>query len=312
MKKPIPARSIRPVLAGCLGAVVILFAWPTLSFLHDQQPTLPLRAAFYYPWFPETWRNATIDPYTVYSPSLGAYNSSDTTVIRQHIAAMRYGHIAAGIVSWWGTGTSTDSRIPAILAATAGSPFRWAIYYEREGYEDPSASTLAADLAYVRDRYGHDPSYLRINGRFVVFVYADSSDGCDMAERWKQAQSTINAYIVLKVFGGYRSCASQPDGWHQYAPAKPADRQGRYSYTISPGFHKAGEAPRLERDLSRWRRNIRDMIASGARFQLITTFNEWGEGTAVESAAEWVSPSGYGLYLDALHDNGAPLTAPKP
>jgi hypothetical protein len=43
------------------------------------------------------------------------------------------------------------------------------------------------------------------------------------------------------------------------------------------------------------------MIASGAPFQLVTTFNEWGEGTAVESAREWSSASGYGTYLDILH-----------
>jgi hypothetical protein len=47
------------------------------------------------------------------------------------------------------------------------------------------------------------------------------------------------------------------------------------------------------------------MMASGARFQLITSFNEWGEGTSVESASQWASSSGYGAYLDALHDNGA-------
>ena len=46
------------------------------------------------------------------------------------------------------------------------------------------------------------------------------------------------------------------------------------------------------------------MVASGARWQLVTSFNEWGEGTAVESAAEWASASGWGSYLDALHDNG--------
>jgi hypothetical protein len=39
-------------------------------------------------------------------------------------------------------------------------------------------------------------------------------------------------------------------------------------------------------------------------FQLVTTFNEWGEGTSVESAKEWETSSGYGAYLDALHNNG--------
>src|SRR5262249_14214635 len=63
------------------------------------------------------------------------------------------------------------------------------------------------------------------------------------------------------------------------------------------------------RDLDRWKRNVRDMVASGADFQLVTTFNEWGEGTAVESALEWESASGFGTYLDALHANGASLPA---
>src|SRR5207237_6485229 len=70
--------------------------------------------------------------------------------------------------------------------------------------------------------------------------------------------------------------------------------------------------PRRARDLPRWRQAIRNMIASRAPFQLITTFNEWGEGTAVESADEWASPSGYGAYLDALHDNGAGSAAGAP
>ena len=45
-----------------------------------------------------------------------------------------------------------------------------------------------------------------------------------------------------------------------------------------------------------------DMVASGAEWQLVETFNEWPEGTAVESAREWGSPSGFGTYLDAMHD----------
>jgi hypothetical protein len=44
------------------------------------------------------------------------------------------------------------------------------------------------------------------------------------------------------------------------------------------------------------------MVASRAEWQLVETFNEWPEGTAVESAREWASPSGFGTYLDAMHD----------
>jgi hypothetical protein len=50
-----------------------------------------------------------------------------------------------------------------------------------------------------------------------------------------------------------------------------------------------------------WETAAKDMVASRARFQLVTTFNEWGEGTAVESARQWQSASGFGTYLDTLH-----------
>jgi hypothetical protein len=54
------------------------------------------------------------------------------------------------------------------------------------------------------------------------------------------------------------------------------------------------------------------MIGSNAPWQLITTFSEWGEGTSVEDATEWDSASGFGVYLDALHDSGAPPPPPAP
>jgi acid phosphatase type 7 len=280
----------------------------------DAQPGFPIRAAFYYPWFPEAWNQNGMYPYTKYTPTAGLYDSSSVSVIQQHIRSMEYAHIEAGIASWWGQGSRTDGRIPTLLSSTTamGSGFRWALYYEHEAGGDPSATELNADLRYIRDRYGADPSYLRVNGRFVVFVYADGLDGCGMVDRWKQANADIGAYLVLKVFSGYRTCLNRPDGWHQYAPAVATDSQAGYSFSISPGFNKADESsPRLARDLTRWNQNIRDMVASNAPFQLITTMNEWGEGTSVESAGEWRSASSHGLYIDALHADGQ-VSPPPP
>ena len=284
------------------------------------QPTYPIRAAFYYPWFPEAWKQQGIYPYTRYTPSLNYYDSTDQATIRKHIDAMQYGNIEAGIVSWWGIGTRSDSRVPTILSASSGNSFRWAFYHEQESQGDPSVASLQADLTYLRDSYGNNPNVLRVDGRFVVFVYSNGNDACGMADRWKRA-NTVGAYVVLKVFVGYKNCASQPDSWHQYSPAKAVDSQGTYSYAVSPGFYQAGRSLRLGRDLTRWTQNVRDMSTSSAQWQLVTTFNEWGEGTSVESANEWASASGYGAYLDALHYYGvqgkpaAPtksITATKP
>jgi hypothetical protein len=273
----------------------------------DVQPSFPVRGAFFYPWFPEAWSQRGMNPFTHYHPSLSFYDSSSTGVIRNQVQAMQYAKIDVGIASWWGQGTKTDARVPALLSTTGAmnSSFRWSVYYEAEGQGDPSVAQLTSDLAYIRDHYGSDPSYHRVNRRFVVFVYADPADTCAMVDRWNQANALIDAYVVLKVFAGYRNCLSQPAGWHQYAPAIGEDSQSGQSFTISPGFWLADDATaRLARDLTRWTTNVKDMVASKAPFQLVTTFDEWGEGTSVESASEWASGSGYGAYLDALHNDG--------
>ena len=210
----------------------------------DWQPTFPIRAAFYYPWFPEAWTQQGITPYTNYTPTLGYYSASDQTILKQHIDMMNYGNIQAGIASWWGQGSKTDARIAGLLTAASDTHFRWSIYYENESQGDPSIAQIQNDLEYIKDHYGKDPSYLRVNGKFVVFVYADANDACGMADRWK-AGNTVDAYIVLKVFSRYRNCTNQPDSWHQYSPAVATDQQGSESYSISPGFWLKGQSVRL-------------------------------------------------------------------
>ena len=82
-----------------------------------------------------------IYPYTNYAPSLGFYNGSDQAVITEQIAHMQYGNIGAGILSWWGQGSPTDKRVTTILPATAGSTFRWTVYYEPESLGNPSVAS---------------------------------------------------------------------------------------------------------------------------------------------------------------------------
>ncbi len=72
---------------------------PTPTAQTDWQPSFPIRAAFYYPWFPDSWTQLGIYPYTNYHPQLGYYSSSDSTVLQQHIDMMQYGGIQAGIAS---------------------------------------------------------------------------------------------------------------------------------------------------------------------------------------------------------------------
>ncbi|MGZ4429941.1 MAG: CBM96 family carbohydrate-binding protein [Nocardioidaceae bacterium] len=264
---------------------------------HAADLATPIRAAFYYPWFPETWH--TTDHY---HPSLGQYSSDDATVLAKHMDALRYAGEQAVISSWWGVGSKTDLRLPNVLSAAAAKGLSVTAYYEPEGTTDPTVAQIQANLVRLH-MLAQDPAWLRVGGKPVLFVYNANDTTCAVVDRWKQATAGTDWYLNLKVFSGYATCANQPDSWHQYGPAAATDRQGTNSYTVSPGFFVYNETtPRLARDLTRFTSNLASQLASGAKWQLMTTFNEWGEGTPVESATEWASASGYGTYLDAMHD----------
>ena len=266
-------------------------------------PGTPLRGAFFYPWFSPNlggaWTQNGLSPYTHYHPTAGYYSSTDPALIAYETAGMRYAGLDFAISSWWGQGSREDQAFPAELESATGG-FKWTLYYEPEGTGDPSVSQIQSDLTYIASKYAASPAFLHVNGKPVLFVYADPSDGCPMVDRWRQANAG-RFYLVLKVFAGYRQCSAQPDSWHQYGPASATDSQPGYSYSVSPGFWKAGEtAPRLARDLTRWQANPRSMVASGAPWQLITTWNEFGEGTAVEDAQEWSQPGIFGVYIEDM------------
>ena len=263
--------------------------WPSGS-------DLPVRAAFYYPWFPETehWS-------TRYAPLLGLYDSSDLRVLDTHVAEAKYAGLDAFISSYWGRSTPTAKRLPLLLDAAGRQGFSIAAYYEPESKTSPpSGPSLVQDFDALY-RLTTRPAWLRVGGRPVLFVYNTGREGSCAAVTRLLSANRGRFYLNLKVFGGYRGCASQPDSWHQYGPAVSYDQQGTDAATVSPGFHKFNEATaRLRRNPGRFRAALRRQVASGAQWQLVTSFNEWGEGTAVEPSTQWWSASGRGTYLDTM------------
>ncbi|CAJ1902192.1 unnamed protein product [Cylindrotheca closterium] len=264
----------------------------------------PIRGAFYYPWFPETWTVG--GKRAKFAPDVGWYHSGDPTVVRKHIEQLEYGRIDLGVAAWFGIDTNNDiGRITQILELTeaSNSPLKWALYYEM--FEKVrTVEEIRSDLEYIKKWYCWHPSYAHIAGKPVIFIY--QSRGCDIIQNWVEA-SQGEWYLVPKIFIGYGGCDAQlnPGKYHQYAPAQAVEQYDGLAFTISPGFWKADEdEPRLARlDKSTWCQNVQSMVDSNAPWQLVTTFNEAGEGTIIEpSRANWPSASGYGIYLDCLHD----------
>ena len=316
----------------------------------------PLRATFYYPWFtggsdpsfPGAWDQLGIKPYTQYHPVRGYYDQTVNSIIDAHIADMQFGKFDFAISSWWGQGSREDVNFAALLARSVGTNFKWALYYEAEGNTiagvpgspNPASAQITADLNYIADNYVSHPNYLWIDGKPVIFAYGDPSDDSAgtpnilnrPAKRWSDANAaaTVPWYYVLKVYDVWvTDDATYPaPGWHQYGPSTAVDQQGSKSYTVSPGYWFATTTtPLLVRDIGTFAANVRNMLAASVAFKLITTFNEFGEGTAIEVVDNgsgrdyvgngWLSTSGHGAYIDVLSANGVAITPssivdPKP
>jgi len=274
-----------------------------------------VRLGFYYGWYGGPhgagWKQQGMDPFTHYHPVDGNYDVRDVTEVRRQIAEMQYAGLHGGIASWWGQGSFTDTTLPTLLQAAQGTGFKWSLYYEQEGSSDPSVAAIKSDLAYIKAHYATNPAFLTEGGKPVVFVYNADNQTCAVADRWAQADPNHDFAIVLKVFPGYKNCANQPSGWHQYSGNVSYDGQGSYSATVTPGFWKANAAtPLLARDTAQFAAAVQKMVASHAHYQLVLSFNEWGEGTSVEPSTEWSSASGNGTYLDILHQYLGRTTPP--
>jgi acid phosphatase type 7 len=258
-------------------------------------PTTPVRAAFYQPWSDGGWPQSLPD-----EPLLGRYDSGEMATVAQQVRWMSYARVDAGIASWDGQASTTDSAFPGILQATGSSPVKWSLFYQPEATGDPSATAIAADLAYIASRYASQSQYLRIGGRPVLFVRAGAGDGCDTAQRWQDA-NTLGFYLVLEAVNGYATCAAQPDAWHEYSPGALEAHVPGSSFAISPGSGST-------RSAIDWDKAIEDMLASGEPLQLINSWNQWDQGSAVEPSTSWVHSSCLspvrpctGVYLNRLH-----------
>ena len=122
--------------------------------------------AYYYIWFDDrSWRRAKRDV-----PLLGPYNSSDATVMRQHIADASAAGIGGFLVSWKNTAKLTE-RLHRLAGAARESGFKLGIVYQGLDFDrNPlPAEQITADLAVFATQFADDPVF-RIWERPVVLL----------------------------------------------------------------------------------------------------------------------------------------------
>jgi hypothetical protein len=262
--------------------------------------SLPLRAAFYEAGYPQGWSPGGRPVPLAFEPSAGRYDGGSAAVVDRHIADLRYAGLQAGVVGWPGQGSPADQRLPLLLQRAAAAKFHWAVGYQREAAADPSPDEIRADLAHLAPVTA-DPSYLHIGGRAVLFLDTAATDGCATLDRWADVDLS-GFYLVSQMVNGSAGCAHQPQSWYGFDPTAARDFRAGKSAAVSAGYAVAGQPVKLARDPDRFRTDVSAMAATKAPLQLISSYNDWTHGAAVESAAPWASASGHGAYVDILHD----------
>ena len=182
----------------------------------------PQIGAYYYPWWGNPnnphWDDGLLrhelEPYNQ-EPMLGEYFNQNMTVINQHLEwAQQYG-ITQFIAAWFGPNGFGDRTIRDYLmtraeerrslSSSSSQEVRIGLLYEspsrlkRDASDNKvyfnnatnNAQTLLDDFKYLAQNYFHRPSYLKYNGKPVVYLYLARSFRGDYASAFDQMRSVI-------------------------------------------------------------------------------------------------------------------------
>jgi glycoprotein endo-alpha-1,2-mannosidase len=250
-------------------------------------------------------------------PIIGAYDSHDPKVIEKHCQWAKHAGIDTLIVSWWGHNHYTDRAMDRILDGCRRHGLTACIYYETVP-RPQTAESAANDIIKVLDKYGKHPAHLKANGKPVVFIYGRTLQELGLTD-WLKAIRIINKKykVGITTIGDQFSYGAARifDGVHTYNTAGPlrgqkpaaarkwaaetyqswvqlADQAGKIStITVIPGYddtkiRKPGLA--VERYKTRlYRAQWEEAIKADPHWILITSFNEWHEGSEIEPSFEY-------------------------
>jgi hypothetical protein len=268
------------------------------------------------------WENVRPDQHDIASamhyPQAGAYDSADPKIIDQHMGQMAEAGIDGPILSWWGTRSrETDHVLPELLDAAARHGRVVSAYYETIGGAD-RVSAVAADLGFLVSRFGAHPAWLKVEGRPVIFVYGRALGEMGPIERWNEVRERVRKDAGIAPFlVGDRidaEAAAVFDGIHTYntagmlagktieqvrrqdlaaarLTAALAHAAGRVAcMTIIPGYDDTKiRTPGLvcaRHDGATYQAGWDAARAGGCDWAVITSWNEWHEGSEIEPSFE--------------------------
>ena len=270
--------------------------------------------AFYYPWYgtPDGPSGEWVhwNPYqgnyaSTHRPSSGYYDSLDPETVRRHIREAQGAGIDGFIASWWGMNSFEDRAFRVLLEVAEEEGFLVCPYYE----DAKTPQTITTEVAAIVSRYGSSSAFLKVDALPVVFFYVRVISRFSLAQ-WESVftaldnlESRIFAIAdslqpeYLSVFQGLHTynpvALTFEETTEQYATASLASRMkdSLFAATVLPGYEEAffrSSSPRSERADGETYHTYWELArASKAHWILITSFNEWHEGSEIEPSDEF-------------------------
>ncbi len=271
--------------------------------------------AFYYSWFDwNTWQLPLSDQPTA------PYLSSDPATIETHVVQAQQAGIDALVLDWYGPqveNNQTETNLRTLLDKAQIHGMSASLTVDIAGPFINSLDDLTNALVAVRDRHASHPAYLRVGGRPVVFF-------------WRQEQYAVDTWLALRqqidpehtmiwiAEGTHPEYLAVFDGLYLYSVAWSADpasvlvrwgnevrqwsqAQGAFRYWVATAMPGYNDSPTGRADAFAQARNsgvYYQATWDGARqsdadWVVITSFNEWLEGTQIEPTQSYGN-----LYLD--------------
>ncbi len=282
--------------------------------------------AFYYGWYGTPavsgrwvhWHGVDLVRRTIanstHYPVLGPYDSHDPNVVQQHCLWAQQAGLTGFIVSWWHPGDFHDRGVPLLLNTAAQHGLSVTVYYE-------TARSVAAaidNIRYLHRRYMGHRAWLRHGKSPVLFVYGRAIQQLGL-DGWRQVMDATREQIGPVVFIGdrlTREAETLFDGVHAYnitgqTAGKSLDQirawaRDRFArrvrnaralgrpaiLTIIPGYDDSKLGRPRPRPITpryagaTYRVLWQEAVRARPDWILVTSFNEWHEGSEIEPSLE--------------------------
>ena len=277
--------------------------------------------AFYYAWFDlTTWQKPLSD-----QPAQ-PYASIDPVAIERHVREAQQAGLDGFVQSWYGPqveNNQTETNFAQLLGISAQHGFQAAADVEVTSPFLHSTADVIGALNHLLSVHAQQPAYLRVGGKPVVFFWRQ---GRYPVETWHSIRDQVDPQrtSIWIAEGTDLSYLGPFDGLYLYSVAWSNDPAGvlvqwgdrvrewgatqrvskTWVATVMPGYddRATGRADAFVRDRAGgayYRQCWDGAIQSGADLTIVTSYNEWLEGTQIETS------TGYGdAYLNLTRELG--------